>query len=439
VNVVSQHVLDARAVDELERQVRMKAAWEAYYGRAPKPLKVEAGWPDDNAQVNYARLIVDKGVSFLFGQDLTFELDEGERTPPEEWLDACWDANGKMLLLQKLALNGAVCGHVWAKLAPARVGEAHPRIIVLDPANVAVGLALDDIEQVEWYTIQYRAVDPRNGEPVVRRQWIERNGATWQITDEESRGAGSWATLSSAPWPYTWAPIVDCQNLPLPNEFWGLSDIEGDVLELNNSLNFVLSNLKRVIRFHAHPKTWARGVMDNELHVSPDEVIILQSENGELHNLEMQSDLSSSITLYDRLREALHEVSRVPEVATGKLDGIGALSGLALQILYQPLIEKTEVKRRTYGGLVVELNRRLLDLGGFGPDNVTALHWPEMLAADTMAERQTAIIDKELGVSRDTLLQQLGYDPDLESKKRQSEQAELGDSLLASFDRGEGE
>jgi hypothetical protein len=112
---------------------------------------------------------------------------------------------------------------------------------------------------------------------------------------------------------------------------------------------------------------------------------------------------------------------------------------LALQILAQPLIEKTEVKRRTYGGLVVELNRRLLDLGGFGPDNVTALHWPEMLAADTMAERQTAIIDKELGVSRDTLLQQLGYDPDLESKKRQSEQAELGDSLLASFDRGEGE
>lgn len=436
---VSGHLMDAVAAEELERQLRFKRAWEAYYGRTPKPLKVRQGGLDDNVQVNYARLIVNKGVSFLFGQDVTFELDETQQTVEEDWLQECWDSLGGALLLQKLALNGAVCGHAWAKLAAPRVDSQvlYPRVIVLDPANVSVGLALDDIEQVEWYKIQYNSVDPHTGEPVVRRQWIEPDGAFWMITDEESRGGGGWKQVEETPWRYEWPPIIDCQNLPLPNEFWGMSDLESDVLELNRSIDFSLSNTARIIRFHGHPKTWGKGFSLDQLKVAIDETIVLNSPEAELHNLEMESDLSSSIAFYDRLREALHEVSQVPEVATGKLEGIGALSGLALQILYQPLMEKTEVKRRTYGGLLVELNRRLLEMGGFGPDNRTVLHWPEMLPTDAMAERQTALLDEQLGVSRDTLLQQLGYDPELERQKRRSQEAEAGVRLLDDIEHGE--
>mgnify|MGYP003751303469 CR=1 FL=1 len=436
MNVVAQHLADAMAIDELERQMRFRRAWEAYHGQGPRPLKTLPGKVDDNVRVNYAKLIVNKGVSFLFGQDVTFELDETRQTAAEQWLQACWDELGGMLLLQKLALNGGVCGHAWAKLAPAPQGMLYPRVIVLDPANVSVGLALDDIERVEWYRIQYTAVDPRNGEPVTRRQWIERDGPQWLIVDEESRKGGAWRRLGETPWPYAWAPIIDCQNLPLPNEYWGASDLEDDVLELSRSIDFVLSNTARIIRFHAHPKTWARGVHGSDLKVGVDEMILLQSENGELHNLEMQSDLGSSIAFYERLREALHEVSQVPEVATGKLEGIGALSGLALQILYQPLMEKTEVKRRTYGGLLVELNRRLLEMGGWGPDQRTVLHWPAMLPTDPMAERQVAVLDEQLGVSRDTLLQQLGYDPDLEREKRGVQEAETMARLIDEIEHG---
>ena len=441
MNVVAQHLADAMAIDELERQMRFRRAWEAYHGEQPKPLKVRAGEPDDNARVNYARLIVNKGVSILFGQDVTFELDETQRTRAEEWLDECWQSIGGMLLLQKLALNGGVCGHAWAKVLPAKAGHmpglAYPRVVVLDPANVSVGLAPDDIEEIVWYKIQYNAVDPNTGAPLVRRQWIRPDGNRWQITDEESRDGGSWVTLAETLWPYPWAPVIDCQNLPLPNEFWGMADLEDDVLGLNASIDFVLSNLKRIIRFHAHPKTWARGVSKDQLDINVDSVILLNNDAAELHNLEMQSDLSSSITLYDRLREALHEVSQVPEVATGKLGNVGQLSGLALQILYQPLIEKTEVKRRSYGALLVELNRRLLELGGFGPDNRTVLHWPQMLPDDQMATRQVALIDQQLGVSEDTLLQQLGYDPELERQKRRSQEAEAGVRLLDDIEHGE--
>lgn len=441
-NIVDQHLLQNVAADELARLRRYRTAWEAYHGAFPEPLKALKGRDgkpvaaDDNAIVNYARVVVDKGVAFLFGQDIRFELDESGQTPEEDWLAECWTANGGITTLQKLALNGGVCGHTFAKLVPAS-GRPYPRVIVIDPANVAVGYDPGDIDEVLWYRIQYAGLDA-NGKVVTYRQIIEREGGIWRITDQVATRGEAWQTTRTERWRYAWPPVIDCQNLPLPNEYYGLSDLPEDVLRLNRSINFVLSNLSRIIRFHAHPKTWGRGFTADKLQVAVDETIVLPNENAELRNLEMLGDLSSSIALFERLREALHEVTRVPEVATGKLENVGSLSGVALQILYQPLIEKTETKRRTYGELVIEINRRLLALGGFGEAHRGVIHWPEMLPGDPLAERQTALIDQQLGVSSDTLLQQFGYDANMERQKRAVEQQELGDAMLSAFDRDNG-
>jgi hypothetical protein len=121
--------------------------------------------------------------------------------------------------------------------------------------------------------------------------------------------------LNEAVWMYDFSPIVDCQNLPAPGEFWGQSDLEDDVLEIVRAINFIASNTARIIRFHAHPKTWGRGFMAKDLRIGVDETIVLPGENAELHNLEMQSDLASSLRYLDMLRQALHEISRVPEVS----------------------------------------------------------------------------------------------------------------------------
>jgi hypothetical protein len=129
-------------------------------------------------------------------------------------------------------------------------------------------------------------------------------------------------------------------------------------------------------------------------------------------------------------------LSRIPEVSTGKLDNVGALSGVALEILYQPLLEKTLAKRVTYGDMLVELNRRLLAIGGFGDENYTELRWQDLLPKDKVAETNAALVLKQLGVSGDTLVQQFGYDPDLEREKRAKE-SDLGQALLQAFDRGE--
>lgn len=420
------------ANDEMARLRRMQMAWEAYRAKGPKPLKVRPGQPDDNVTPNKAKVIVNATVGFLFGEEITFEIegDEGdEESPAEVFLDRVWAANRKMTTLQKLAMNGAICGHAFVKLV-AQPGQL-PRLIVLDPATVSVEWDDEDIERVTRYRIQYPAIDPVSRQPVIRRQVIEPRGNVWQIVDLSASPDGVHFREQGTPvvWPYPFAPIVDCQNLPLPNEFWGESDIEDDVLELQTGRNRGLSNVGRILRFHAHPKTWGRGFQAGQLKVAVDETIVLPGENAQLANLEMKSDLASSLEYDRRLDEALHEISRTPAIATGKVEDIGQLSGLALQVLYAPLIQKTKVKRLTYGDLLAEVNRRLLIIGGHEAARPVRTQWFELLPTDPKAERDVALADAQLGASKATLLDRLGYDPEREATQRQGEQEEAAAAL----------
>ncbi len=424
--------------EEQARLEEWRAAWAAYMGTTEPTLKTKAGQYDDNVQVNYARMIVDTSVHFLFGQEPEFEVGDSDTetsNPAEEWLDECWQANKKMQLLQKIGTNGGVCGHAFVKLQPPKAGE-FPRIINISPEYVTVVTDPDDIDQVVRYIIQYSAVG-RDGEELTIRQTVEK-GETgrWTITDEISENGGRWQTVQAIEWPYDWCPIADCQNLPSPNEYYGISDIEADVLKLNRSINFVLSNLQRIIRFHAHPKPWGSGFSARELNVGPDQTIILPS-GATLQNLEMQSDLASSIALYKELVQALHETSQTPEVASGKLESAGALSGVALSILYQPIVRKTSVKRLTYGDMLEELCRRLLDMGDKGYDQTVKIHWPEIMPRNRLEELQAAQIEESLGASQDTILQKLGYDPDEEKLKRESSGVDMAEQMLTAFDRGQ--
>lgn len=434
-NAIYTGLLEYMTVEESSRLEKFKAGWDAYYGRLKKPLKVQPGKMDDNVILNFARLIVDKGVSFLFGQPVGFDIGENQEAA-QEWLDAALKQNRIMTLLQKLALNGGVCGTAFIKIAIVP-GQLYPRLVVLDPETVSVRWQADDIDTIVQYKIQYVSTDPATGKPVGVRQLIDSDGAGWIITDQVGDLQSlSWYTVGTAGWPYSFPPIVHCQNLPAPNEFWGVSDLEDDIVGVMNAINFVMSNMARIIKNHAHPKVVGKGFTASEIKIDVDGMIILPNPEAQLGNLEMSSDLSSSLNMFLRLKESLHEVSRIPEVATGKLESAGGLSGLALQILYQPLLEKTNTKRLTYGDMLEELTENMLEIGGFGEQEVT-LQWQSMLPSDPMQERQAALLDKQLGVSDDTLMQQLGYDPDAERAKREASGPELGEQLLAAFDKNQ--
>ena len=312
--VIGDMLRSQAAYEEIQRANRMRLAWEAYDGRMPKPLKSTRSDPQakDNVLLNFTRVIVDKGVSFLFGQDVDFEItSDGEETaedsPEEAYLRDVWDTNHRMTTLQKLALNGAVCGHTFAKILDRRARHLPPRIVVLDPATVVPTHDPDDIETVTAYRIQYPAMDAATGKPVTVRQLIDQDGARWHITDQRSEpDSSTWVTVGETVWPYSWSPVHDCQNLPAPNAYWGTSDLEEDILAINGAMSFVASNLSRILRIHAHPKTWGSGFTADKLNIGIDETIILPSADSKLANLEMTNDLSGWIEYYKRLKDALH-------------------------------------------------------------------------------------------------------------------------------------
>lgn len=462
--------------DEQERLERFKKAWEAYTTGGDKPLKVDTGNPDDNVVVPYEQVIVNKGRSFLFKDDVGFELPENtpRRDETQRWLDAVWAKNHKRTKLLKAATNGGVFGHCVIKIVPDK-SDGMPRLVILDPATVTIHWDDEDIERVIGYDLKWNTI--RDGQPVVRRQRIEPNGIRhiltldgrllpyneslafdkqvsegdrlidaggWLVVDEvktlKSGSGVNYQEMGRSIWPYSWPPVIDWQNLPVPNEYWGRSDIEDAVLRFNKVIDRLLSNLNRIIRLHAHPKTYGKGITAEQLagvNFDPDSVLPLPNPDAELKNLEMQSELGSSIELYTRLKELLHEVTRIPEVASGKLENAGSLSGTALAILYGPIVELTEDKRCTYGDALVDLNRRLLELGGFGPDLVVDLVWPDIVPNDPIAEGQSLLIDKQLGASGDTLLMKRGYDPDEEREAKKRNLDEFGGALLAGFEQGQ--
>jgi hypothetical protein len=418
------------------------------------------------------------------GQNGANRQAEGASSSMQNWLDETWKRNRKKTLLLKYATNGGVFGHAFMKI----INELpYPRLVNLDPATVTAEYDDEDIEKVLAYEIVFNTQDD-DGNEIIHKERIEREeldeaagdatreeggealrvgraaassgtanreaqGASrppgapeppepavnlapvpqpttqWVITHYEADhdGDDEWVIVEGPDvWPYPWPPVIDNQNLPVPNEYLGMGDIELAQMNLARAIDRLLSNLGRIVRLHAHPFLYTTGLTDQqlmqvELSLDPDSITALPSPDAELKALEMQSDLGSSITLFLKLKELWHEVTRIPEVAVGKTENVGALSGVALEILYGPLAEATDDKHCTYGDMLVELNRRLLDLGGYGYETWVNIEWPETIPKDAAGEVTILAGDKALGASERTLLAKRGYDPDREAEQRAEE------------------
>ena len=463
-----------KALEEIEdeRLKRMARAWEAYDGEHPDSLESGEDGVDDNVVENLCRLLVRKGVSFLVGKKLEFEVQGAEyddRTgkpkndaaEAEVWLEECLERNRRPRLLRNYATNGGVTGHPFAKIVPAdeAKNEEFPKIRVVDPGYVVPSWEEDDYEDVYLYRITYPGVD-RDGRINLIRQEIEKvetnendSGIGWEIRDQRAgadrirsdlgqygavRTRAQFETERVTPWNHEFPPIVENQNLPRPNEFWGESDLENDVIDLNYAMNATLSNMNRIVRLFAHPRAVFSGLTATELasvDISPNGSLNLPNPEAKAFLLDSKADLSAALAFYKELRQGFHETTRIPEITTRGSEGLGPIAGVALRIMYGPLLELTEEKRETYGESFLSLLRRLLVLGDMDDEGlVVVLKWPEIMPNDPLGERQVAVLDRDLGVSTRTNLERLGFDPVVEAEHRRTEAEEAE----AAFDRGEG-
>ena len=411
--------------EQQERLMAYKRAYEYYTGKHKLPLPVRDGEPNDNVILNIARIIVDKGAAFLFGKEPIFELEEGATSPAEKALAEFWDRNHKMTFLNGLAISGGLYGHMFGKLLNE---EPLPRIVNMLPEYMTTFWDGDDIDSVWRYRIQWTAAD-RNGEEMTKRQDIELDDGAkkWKIKNQVAMGNGGFKQDPDNPdmtWKWEWCPIVSAPNMVLPGSFYGQSDL--DDLSEQDAINYIASKMQRITRYHAHPKTIGTGFAKSDIQISEDDMLVLPNPEAKIWNLEMQSDLASSMGLMDRFINWYLAAARIPRLDPASVS-VGALSGFALKVLYGELIEKTNTKHNTYGDFLIEANRRVLDMMKHGDKNYTTLHWPDPLPEDEDAEktRDEFELANEIA-ARETIQRKRGYTPKDENVKIDADQARDG-------------
>jgi hypothetical protein len=119
------------------------------------------------------------------------------------------------------------------------------------------------------------------------------------------------------------------------------------------------------------------------------------------------------------LREAMDKTSGVSPIAAGVIKSrIGRLtSAAALRVTLLALLARTEKKRTTYGegiARMCELSLAWLDRAGLFETNPherrVSIHWPSPIPENATEKLHEARLKVRLGVPRDLVLRELGYD-----------------------------
>jgi hypothetical protein len=451
-----------------DRVKRIQEAWKAYHGELDKPLQRMPGQPDDNVMSNRMQPIVDGGVDFLFGKEIEISVEEGAPQEAQDFLNEVWGRKeARIPLLQKWAMNGAICGSAVLRIVPGNDGSF--RIVNVDPATVYVQTAPQDCDTIVLYCIQYAMTEKINGQDrqVYYREEIKRIDATndekdypygyedtnadgldadvtWHIqhwtqvaaSGQEPKQSGWQVAGDPIEWEYDFPPLFMCQNLPYPNDPWGLPDITPDLIGMNNALNLVQSSANRVLKMYGQPILFAVGVASSRLDIVPGKIIGLDDVNGKIESVAITSDTATALTFAQSLRSDMDEQSKVPGVATGRIEQLprGNMSGIAIELLFMPILKKTDKKRCTYGEVIIELSKALLVLNNMSEDIDIEIAWQNPLPNDDLQSAQAAVMLKQIGISDTTLQRQRGYDPEEEMQLSQAEDAKK----LIAFSQGQG-
>ena len=433
--LLGREAVERRSASTLKRDYRR--------GNHKAPIKSA----DDAIVVNFIGLLVDRSVAMLFGKEPEFDLPGESDSAEQLYIDEVWRANRKMQLLKRAAVYGAETGTCYVKILPDgavnRDGKLVPRLVVLDPSTVTMDALPEDIDTIIRYTIAYTITDPVTGKDKTIKQVTEHDVETgyWTITDSVSVNGARWEVTNQQVWEYDFAPIVHWHNLPDVGSVYGRPDITADLIDLQDKINFVSSNTAKIIKYHAYPKTWARGFQNSgKIAWGVDEMVTTADPNALIQNLEMQSDLSSSLAFIRYLRQALFDVGRTVDIES-MADKLGNLTNFGLRVLYQDALSKLEEKRGLYGEGIIEINHRLLELAGAPDTDGGEVKWKDLLPTNESELSQAIKTDLELGlVSKQTASGLRGYTWGDEKERMTGEKAandNIGAALLRAFGQGE--
>lgn len=400
------------------REARAFEAGDQWLGR-PRP-------GETRLTVNYARTLVRKVAAYVFPAPATFAVPAGDErlgNRAEVALGRAIAVNNLARLDVDLCIEASVLGDAALKVT-WDAARREPVVVAVDPAALVATTAPDHPRRIERVAHRYvlpgaaverlfggvGALDPARSYPVIEAWTDER----WSV----QVGA---ETIRDEANPYGWIPFLVLPNDPRPHDLWGVSDLV-DLYDTCRELNARLSVLSRVLELSGAPIAVLENVDRAEgIAVGPGATWVLP-EGARAYLLDLLGGGGAGLHMeyIETLYRALHDLSETPRTAFG--DSGRVLSGAALEVEVQPLVQKVGRKRQGWDALYRERNARILDLlERFGGEELGGLRqtttiWPGVLPSDRDSAVRNAVALAGAGIqSRRSAIAALGSpDPDAE-------------------------
>ena len=397
-------------------------------------------------------------VDFLFGKGVNFVSkapDESRRREIEEIIKCVFTANGGAGFFQDMAVLGSVYGFVDCLVRSSeevfvKMRRNGSSSTSSTPSSMTLGRVLqlastigldlveapralpvldeDDYRKINFYVQHFyqqkNSVESKNSFLTRILPGSVSGSVRSRCSITEVIGADEWQRYENGELvaegenPLGVIPVVHIQNVAQPYYYEGLSDVE-QLVGLQDELNTRLSDRASRITFQAFKMYLAKGIEGgSDKTVSPGMMWYTDNPEASVEQFGGDSSTPSEDMHISEIREAMDKVSGVTPVVTGVLKNkLGNLtSGVALKMTYMGMLSKTGRKQHTYGqGLkqIVRLVLEMLDRSGvYKTDEVereVEVVFPNPLPEDAMEQLQEAQIKKELGVSKEQILSELGY------------------------------
>jgi len=243
--------------------------------------------------------------------------------------------------------------------------------------------------------------------------------------------------------PYGLIPYVIFPNEQVPKRWWGASDIT-PLTEIAEELNAEFSRLSNILELSGNPIAILEGVEQSQgIETFPGATWELpDGAKAYVLDLLQHGAVTMHLEYLQTLLRALHDLSETPRTAFG--DNSRDLSGIALQVELQPLLQKVDRKRLirsqaydTRAGIALYLLDRFT-----GASHLQAGTILTSWEAPTPADRTREVADEITQVdgrikSRRTAMADLGaIDPDAEWERIKAEAAELQSLTLVETRHG---
>ncbi|MFH0847586.1 MAG: phage portal protein [Chloroflexota bacterium] len=300
--------------------------------------------------LNYARVFIDKITSYVMsGMSLAVEPRENtveaksKARRAEEALRQVYEANNLAQLDFETETDCSVLGDACFKVVwDSRAKSV--RVTAPDVQGIYAWWQGDDISKVWRVASRYVL----SAEEAVALYQVRPRGKTasltefWTDTDFELYLDND--PIEKKTNPYGFIPFIIFPNLREPKRFWGISDLP-QLREVQRELNRAISQLARILELSGNPIAVLENVESAEdIAVKPGAVWnVPESARAYLLDLLQGGGVKLHIDYIELLYRALHDISESPRAAFGGMSR--DLSGVALEIELQPLIQKIQRKR----------------------------------------------------------------------------------------------